>query len=69
MFIREPALIATTAYLSVSRHKHVTYPVVEHDIVQFIGGCLYMMFEAFPIVFEEGHHFKSSEIPLHVDAK
>ncbi|TBU39222.1 MFS general substrate transporter [Dichomitus squalens] len=46
MFVHEPALIATTAYLS------------------FIGGCLYMMFEAFPIVFEEGHHFKSSSLGL-----
>ncbi|RPD78920.1 MFS general substrate transporter [Lentinus tigrinus ALCF2SS1-7] len=30
----------------------------------FIGGCLYMLFEAYPVVFEEGHHFPSSSLGL-----
>ncbi|RDX54679.1 MFS general substrate transporter [Lentinus brumalis] len=46
LFVREPALIAVTVYLS------------------FIGGCLYMLFEAYPVVFEEGHHFPSNFLGL-----
>ncbi|RPD65674.1 MFS general substrate transporter [Lentinus tigrinus ALCF2SS1-6] len=32
--------------------------------ILFIGGCLYMLFEAYPVVFEEGHHFPSSSLGL-----
>ena len=30
----------------------------------FIGGCLYMLFEAYPIVFEVGYHFKPAQLGL-----
>ncbi|KAI0711115.1 MFS general substrate transporter [Cerioporus squamosus] len=32
--------------------------------LSFIAGCLLMLFEAYPIVFEEGHHFPSSSLGL-----
>ena len=41
--------------------------------MQFIYGCIYLLFEAYPIVFTEGHHFNEGEsglmfIPLFVGA-
>ena len=28
---------------------------------QFLYGCMYLMFEAFPIVYIQGHHFGTGE--------
>ncbi|TBU61135.1 MFS general substrate transporter [Dichomitus squalens] len=30
----------------------------------FLGGCLYMLLEAYPVVFQEGYHFSSSTLAL-----
>lgn len=30
-----------------------------NDAFQFIYGCIYLLFEAYPIVFTEGHHFNA----------
>ncbi|TDL21352.1 MFS general substrate transporter [Rickenella mellea] len=32
--------------------------------MSFVFGCIYLLFEAFPIVFVEGHHFRSGTLGL-----
>ena len=64
MFSHEPALIATTIYLSVSLPEGNSCSIAGQSVklLQFIGGCLYMMFEAYPIVFGDGHHMGSGNV-------
>lgn len=40
MLVQEPMLIATTVYISVV----------------FVYGCMYLIFEAYPVVFTQEHH-------------
>jgi len=46
ILVREPMLIAITAYMS------------------FVYGCLYLLFQAYPIVFGEGHHLSAGSSGL-----
>lgn len=57
MFL-EPILIAITLYMSVSAPLPNDRIYVSH-FSQFIYGCMYLLFEAYPIVFTEDHHMNA----------
>lgn len=59
ILIREPMLIAITIYMSVriSSHTLQIYLTFAHE--QFIYGCIYLLFEAYPVVFTKAHHFNA----------
>ena len=44
-----------------SQDPHTTTRVTDNCLAQFVYGCLYLLFEAYPIVFIEGHGFNSGE--------
>lgn len=54
-----PGAHAYRCYAIHERKFDITRPIVQiTDInLQFVYGCIYLLFEAFPIVFTEGHHF------------
>ncbi len=54
----EPMLMAMTLYMGV-RLPPTCKQNFTHALTQFIYGIVYLLFEAFPIVFTEGHHFNS----------
>lgn len=58
ILIREPMLIAITAYMSVSFTKNI-YRKDSSFYAQFVFGCLYLLFAAYPIVFQENHHLSA----------
>ena len=57
VLFQEPMLIAITIYMSVSTAYRICIGKGSHWR-QFIYGCLYLLFEAYPIVFTEGHHLR-----------
>lgn len=59
IFFREPMLIAITLYMSVSPLARVGESFEADSISQFIYGCIYLLFEAYPVVFTIGHHFNA----------
>ena len=58
VLVSEPMLIAITVYMSVSCFM-VT--CVDGLMIggKFVYGCIYMLFEAYPIVFEVGHNMNA----------
>lgn len=59
ILFQEPMLLAITIYMSVRLNFllpsfQVSSPFSQ---LQFVYGCLYLLFEAYPIVFTEGHGF------------
>ena len=59
VLFREPMLIAITFYMSVSSPLLVFATSNADTIAQFIYGVMYLLFEAYPIVFTRGHHFNA----------
>ena len=58
ILFHEPMLIAITLYHSASHLPCITYNLhLTSDIQkQFVYGCLYLLFAAYPIVFTQGHN-------------
>jgi hypothetical protein len=64
IMVQEPMLIACTVYMSV-RMSCLSFDCgLDKCSSQFMYGSLYLMFEAIPIVFTEGHHFNLGETGL-----
>ena len=65
ILFREPMLLAITIYMSVSWFAQLLLLSFSFIFcyMQFLYGCLYLLFEAFPIVFTEGHHMNQGELP------
>lgn len=66
---REPMLIAITVYMSVRLFFFTLYSSSHERLgltppSQFVYGVIYLLFEAFPIVFGEGHHFNEGFVGL-----
>jgi MFS family permease len=59
IFFREPMLVAVTLYMSVSLSIIPSLTMILTSVFQFVYGCIYILFEAYPIVFTEGHHFNA----------
>jgi hypothetical protein len=61
IFFQEPMLVSLTLYMSV----RLACPTLQvqiaqlTDLLQFVYGCLYLLFEAYPIVFTMGHGFNA----------
>lgn len=54
VMFHEPMLLSITLYMSVSIIHRVR---IDADLIsQFVYGCVYLLFEAYPAVFTEGHH-------------
>ena len=64
ILFREPMLLAITIYMSVSWFAQLLLLSFSFIFcyMQFLYGCLYLLFEAFPIVFTEGHHMNQGGI-------
>ena len=60
----EPMLMAITLYMSVCIFYYHFFFQANSIFLQFIYGCIYLLFEAYPIVFAEGHHLNSGESGL-----
>ena len=56
VLVNEPMLIAITVYMSVCIDL-VQPGAALNPLLQFMYGCIYLLFEAYPIVFTQGHHF------------
>ena len=60
VLLSEPMLVAITVYMAVSRLcVHMSETVLIWWGGKFVYGCMYMLFEAYPIVFELGHHMNA----------
>ena len=60
ILFREPMLIAITLYMSVSLPRQVSASCISDACAtQFIYGVMYLLFEAYPIVFTRGHGFNA----------
>ena len=63
----EPMLMAITLYMSVSFTSSLISPkssLIDSNTVQFVYGVIYLLFEAIPIVFADGHHFNEGFVGL-----
>ncbi|KAG8980119.1 hypothetical protein FRB90_007820, partial [Tulasnella sp. 427] len=67
----EPMLLAITLYMSVSegiemrlRQFFAELESVLGSGLQFVYGCMYLLFEAYPVVFTIGHHLNNGESGL-----
>jgi hypothetical protein len=56
ILFQEPVLVAVTLYMSVcdSSSNHIFSQLTR--CTQFAYGCMYLLFEAYPIVFNRDHH-------------
>jgi hypothetical protein len=63
VLMREPMLVAITVYMGVSYLGRMGGECARGTDAtwQFVYGCVYLLFEAFPIVFEVGHHMNAGE--------
>ena len=61
IFFQEPMLASLTLYMSVRRACSTLHVQMMQltDLLQFVYGCLYLLFEAYPIVFTMGHGFNA----------
>jgi hypothetical protein len=59
ILFREPMLIAITLYMSVSAAILKNGERVIDIGSQFVYGCIYLLFEAYPVVFTKGHNLNA----------
>lgn len=58
ILFQEPMLIAITVYMSVCfSYYYIMFDT--NNLLQFVYGCIYLLFEAYPIVFTQGHHMST----------
>ena len=64
ILIHEPMLIAITVYMSVRHLRTESQEELTESVPQFAYGIIYLMFEAYPIVFGRIHGFNEGFVGL-----